>query len=787
MRVGDQVGGYRLERYVGADASGDLWEARDEALERAVLLRFPPEEFSSDSKSVERFRRCCRSLARLDHPHIAKVHELGEHEGRPYVAAAHDWAGTLPELLAGGPLSEAAVARLGIQSLGALEAASGGGVVHGAITPASFALGDGGEAQLVDFGFCNALSAGAPLSEVAELAHASPERAAGAAPTKASDVWSLVAVLRHALTGKPPFSGDYPAAVSYAVQNDPPEPLPESIGYSLRRALDDGFEKNPESRLSDAQELCRRLEAVRDEQETTKSIPLPTAPRRRVRRKQSRRAWIYGAAAAATAGAAGAWWGWSRSGSVPTGQLGGRSLAVLPLRNLSANPDEDFFADGMTDELITSLAQIEALRVISRTSVMQYKSREASIPEIADRLRVQYVLDGSVQRQGDQVRIQATLIEASSDRNVWANSYDQNLTDVFQLQSEVARAIADEIQLELTPDEQQRLAAAQPVKAGSYEVYLRGLYLLNRRTPDAIARARELFEDVVRADPAFALAHAGLADALTLQASRAVDAPDRLWPAARRAVDRALELDPELAAAYSTRGVIQSFYEWDWLGAERSYEQALRLGPGDAVARQRYGIYLSRVGRHQAAVDALDRAFEADPLSVPIAHSAGVVRFMARRYDEAVELFRRNEETSPTGYRSPWYIGRCLVESGRAAEALAPLQLAVERSGGLDFLRASLAYGQARAGDLASAQALLREFQSAAGPSYQSPAVRLIVQLGLGDSEAALDVLDEAVERRDSLLAWLLVDPVFDPLRDEARFQAVLERTGLAQASNASA
>ena len=785
MREGDQVGGYRLQRQISADSAGEHWEAHDDSLERVVLLRFPPPAATTHEQLLERFRRSGRSLARLDHPHIAKVHELGEHQGVPYIVIAHDGDETLAEALARGPLSEEAVVRLGIQASSALEEAARVGQLHGSLTPAALTLNSLGDARLIDLGFCDQAD---PLSP-SVVAYASPERAAGESASPESDVWSLAAVLYHALSGQAPFQGDYPAAIAYAIQNESPPPLASLKNAELRQILEQALLSDAESRLSDAGRLCARLQAVREQQETTRSMPLipPRKSKAKANTKASRRAWIYGAVAAAGAAAAGAWWGMSRLPSSPARRGGLRSLAVLPLRNLSADPDQDFFADGMTDELITSLAQIEALRVISRTSVMQYRQRDASIPEIAQRLQVQYVLDGSVQRQGDQVRIQATLIDAASDRNVWANSYDENLTDVFQLQSNVSRAIAQEIQLELTPDEQQRLEAIQTVKAGSYEIYLRALYLLNRRTTESIAQSRELFETLARSDPSFALGHAGLADALTLQASRAVEAPDVLWPAARRSVDRALELDPELAAAYSTRGVIQSFYEWDWLGAGRSYEQALRLGPGDAVARQRYGIYLSRVGRHEEAIQELDRAFEADPLSPPIAHSVGVVRFMARRYDEALGRFRRNEESSPSGYRSPWYIGRCLLELGRAAEAVPELRLAVERSRGLPFLRASLAYGQARAGDPDSARATLRELQQSGGDGYESPAVRVILRLALEETDAALDALDEAAERRDGLLVWLLVDPLFDPLRDHPRFQALLVQTGLAEAPNSGA
>lgn len=775
VQSGDRIGSYVLREQLADDRTGVVWIADDESLDRQVVLRFPPVGTRPDEETSRRFERCARTLSRLDHPNLTAVHAIGEHGGRPFLVSALEGDRTLEAELEDGPFDWRRVLEIGIQVSSALAAAEKVGLVHGSLTPSSLVAGASGDVRLVNLGFANwspdrgSAGRGEPVDE----AYASPHQCAGGEASPACDLWALGVVLYRALAGRAPFEGDYPAAVMYAVQHDEPLPLEVPECPKLADAVMRTISKDPQRRITSADELHRVLAAIRSEAEETRPAAPVSGPRTASHESPTRRGWLALAAAGGVAVAASAWFVLR-----PHKELGRRTLAVLPLRDLSAGGD-DFFVDGMTEELITSLAGIEALRVISRTSVMRFKQRHTPIPDVARELGVDFVLDGSAQQQGERIRIQAVLIDAREDRNVWSASYDRDLTDVFALQSEVSMAIAREIRVQLTPDEAGRLASTKRVRPETYEAYLRGLYQLNQRTGDSIERARDLFLEVNRSDPTFAPGFSGLADAYSLIAGRGESPPPELWEAALEAVEKAIELEPDLAGPHSTLGVIRSFYQWDWDAAGERYQEALRLAPGDATARQRYGIYLSRLGRFDEAVEEIRRAREIDPLSPTIAHSEGVVLYMARRFDEALARFDENTRSMPDSYRTSWYRGRCLAELGRYEEATEAIAQAVEQTGGLLFLRAFEANTRARGGDTAPAEAVVREIAETSSEQYVSPTSEVVVRLGLGQAEEALDALERAVEQRSGSLVWLLVDPLYDPLRRERRFAALLERVGL--------
>ena len=515
---------------------------------------------------------------------------------------------------------------------------------------------------------------------------------------------------------------------------------------------------------------------------TLPGAPFQTQPSRPVLAsleppRSTRRRWAAGGLAVVAAAAA-AWVG-LRSRSIPRRDAFGRAaVAVLPLRDLSAAADQDFFTEGLTEELITSIAKIGGIRVISRTSVMQYKGREAPLAEIGDELDVGYVVEGSVQRQGDRIRVNATLIDVESGQSLWADNYDHDLTDIFALQSEVAKRVAAEVEVNLTPEEEVRLSSSRTVRAPSYEKYLRGRYLMNRRTRESLAQARALFEEVNREDPDFAPAYAGLADAEILLAIVGAAPPGELWPLARREVQQALDLDPQLAEAYSTRALVRSFWDWRWEEAEVDYQAAIRLNPGDAVARQRHAILLSRLARHEEALEEIESARRMDPLSPTINHSAGVLLFMARRIDEAVARFEKNIRTDPNRYRPYRYLGRCHLIRGEHDRALEALRQAADLSGDNSFMIAEMVYGLGLAGRTEEAREKLGEID--AGGGYVSPSSWAVAYLGLGDYPQALAWLERAVNERSSLIVWMKVEPMFDPVRRDPKFQALLERMRLA-------
>lgn len=789
---GAVVGQYRVGKRLFADSEGSVYAAESSSGKGDATIRFLSSRLNEDPAARAAFNEQAKRLVELRHPNLARGFATGELEGRPYfISKTFEADKTLAARLAEGPLEATLALALIREAADGLAEAHGEGVVHGRIRPERIALGDR-TVTLFDFAFAIPGSDASVEVGGEPCDFASPERCSDGRADPRGDLWSLTAVLFAALAGRQPFEGPYGAALVYAILNeDPPriEHLDEKLRPGVEAFLAQGLAKNPQQRFRHAGEMSEALGRLLQGSAaplTTTTIPAAgfrtTSPSHRVvaslgPQRSTRRRWLVaglgGAAAVAVALIA------SRSRLTPRRDAAGRvALAVLPLRDLSAAPDQEFLTEGLTEELIMSIAKIGAIRVISRTSVMQYKGREASLEEIGDELDVDYVVEGSVQRHGDRIRVNATLIDVESGQNLWAENYDNDLTDILALQSEVAKQVAAEVEVQLTPEEEVRLSASRTVRAQSYEKYLRGRYWMNQRTRESLARARELFAAVNQEDPDFAPAFVGLADAEILLAIVGAAPPAELWPLARREIQKALDLDPELAEAYSTRALIRSFWDWRWEDAGLDYRAAIRLNPGDAVARQRYAIFLSRLGRHEEALREIERAREMDPLSPTINHSVGVLLYMARRIDEALARFDQNRRTDSDRYRAHRYLGRCYLVLEQYDKAIEYLRSALELADGNSFITAQLVHGLGLAGHTAEARRLLAEIGANGG--YVSPASWAVAHLGLSDYEQALTWLERAVDERSGLIVWMKVEPMFDPVRDDPRFQALLERVRLA-------
>ena len=451
------------------------------------------------------------------------------------------------------------------------------------------------------------------------------------------------------------------------------------------------------------------------------------------------------------------------------------SLAVLPLDNLSGDPAQQYFADGMTDALITELAKLDPLRVISRTSVMRFRNAKTPVARIARELGVQAVVEGTVMRSGDRVRITIQLIDAGADAHLWSESYERNAENILTLQSEVARAIAGQIHVVLTPEHEARLRASHPVPPAAQEAYLRGRFFWNKRTAEGLQEALRQFQEAVRRDAGYAAAHAGLADTYAVLPSYGLAAPDKAFPLARAAAARALELDDGLAEAHASLGFTRFHFDWDWEGAARELQRARELNPSYATARQWYAEILSARGKHAEALDEIRLARETDPLSVVIQANLGRLLLFARRYDEAVQEL---EQAALMDRQFAWayaLLALARAHAGRTGEATAAAETARALSGGASE---PLAYVEALRGDRSAARGRLRAIESRAqgssGESYYVAGIHAV----LGDQGNAMRWLERAVAERHSSLVFAAVDPAFDRMRADPRFAALLERIG---------
>jgi tetratricopeptide (TPR) repeat protein len=433
----------------------------------------------------------------------------------------------------------------------------------------------------------------------------------------------------------------------------------------------------------------------------------------------------------------------------------------------------------MTEALITDLCKIGALKVISRTSAMRYKGSDKPLPEIARELGVDAVVEGSVQRVGERVRITAQLIHAQTDEHLWAESYDRDVQDVLALQSEVARSIAQEIRVKLTPQEQARLGRIHRVSPEAHDAYLRGRSQWNKRTEAAVRRALQYFQQAIELDPAYALAHVGLADSYNILGFYATLPPKESFPRAKTAALRALQLDDTLGEAHTSLAYAIYNYDWDFPAALREFERAVELSPAYAVARQWHANPLMVVGRHEEAIAEVKRARELDPLSAVIQASVGWHLYYARQFEDAIEESRRALELDPDFALAHLWLGWALERTGRCQEAMKESQDASRLAGGSPYFLASLGHTYAVCGRTDDAEKILRQLEELARTTYISPYYRAVVELGLGRMEETFRWLERALEDRANLLVWLPVDSRLDPLRGDPHFQDLLRRIGL--------
>ena len=452
-----------------------------------------------------------------------------------------------------------------------------------------------------------------------------------------------------------------------------------------------------------------------------------------------------------------------------------RSLAVLPLENLSGDPEQEYFADGMTEALITELGKISALRVISRQSVMRYKDTDKPVPEIARELNVDAVVEGSVLRDGERVRIAAQLVQAAPERHLWAESYERDLSDVLALQGEVARAIAREIKVAVTPAEETRLASARPVNPEAYEAYLKGRYNMEKWSVDARKTATRYFQQAIEIDPDYALAYAGLAEAYNLQAGAAIPREEAI-PRARAAAKRALEIDDTLGEAHASLAIIRVLRDWDWVGAEQEFKRAIELNPNDPNAHHWYMHYLIWMGRTRDSLDPSQRALELDPLSPTMNSQLGEYYVFTRQYDRAIAQFRKTQTMDPNFFPMYRFFGRAYLGKGMYREAIAVLQDAVTLSGGDPDRVADLGYAYAVAGKRREALKVLDELKERSKHMNVPPFSIAVVYAGLGDEDQALEWLGKAHEERSWWMVTLNEFHAFDNLRSDSRFQELVRR-----------
>ena len=764
LRPGSVLGRYHIVERLGEGGMGSVYRASDPRLERDVALKVLHED-PDPGRGIDRRRQLrleARALSRLMHPNIATLFDLDTHDGVDFLVLEYVPGHTLAHLLESGPLPEARARAIALEVSEALEAAHEHGVVHRDLKPGNIILNPRGRAKVLDFGL--ARFQGSSTATMSTLKTADPvERFAGTMPYMApeqirgertdarTDVWALGVIMHEMCAGARPFAGtDYSQLLYRIVHEAAPalRTLRPGVSPAYAAIVARCLEKDPARRFADAASLRRALRG--DDSAGALAVPeiMDAAP--------------------------------ASAEPVSGGAIRIRSLAVLPLANRSGDPAQEFFVDGMTDALIADLAQIAALRVISRTSAMRFKGSDKPLPEIARDLHVDGIVEGSALLAGGRVRITVTLIEAATDRSLWAKSYERELTDILTLQSEVARAIAEEVRVQVTPEERTRLEPKGPVNPAAHVAYLQGRYLWNRWNTESFRHSLERYREAIEADPGYALAWAGLADSYATLGNTNAMAPAEAYVKAREAAERGLALDPSLAELHASLAYVHRFHDWDWARAERGFLRALELNPGYATGRRWYAQFLSGLGRHGEAIAEAERALELDPLSLVIHTAVGDVLFYARRYERAVSYYRRCVELDATFGPGHTDMARALEHLGRHEEAIAEFLVGVGHTpGGGMPASTGLATLLAAAGRREEAGAMIAALIERSQAAYVSPYGIASAYAVAGENAKALDWLERAYEQRDGTLVWIKVHPRMDGLRAEPRFRELLSKMKL--------
>lgn len=747
-----RLGPYEIVAPLGSGGMGEVYRARDPRLERDVAIKILPAHLAHDPTALARFEREAKAVAALCHPNVVAIHDFAVDHGISYIVTELLEGDTLRKSIERGSLGWRNALEIALAVAECLSAAHAKGITHRDLKPENIFLTSDGRVKVLDFGLARWVPAGEdaekqlvtqtdPGTVMGTVGYMSPEQVRGIAAEAPSDIFSLGCVLYEMISGQRAFSGRSSADVLVAIltQNPPSvsglvSQLPLEVDLLVAGCL----EKRVEDRFQSAKDLAFQLRSLLNDASTLKAPSLTT------RRK------------------------------------GIHSIAVLPFVNAEGNPDAEYFSDGITESIINNLSQLPKLRVIARSTVFRYKGKDLDPQRAGREMNVSVLLTGRIVQRGENSTIQVELVRAADGSQLWGERYTRPVVEIFAVEAEIASEISQKLKVKLTGEDKKRLAKRYTYDAEAYHLYLKGRFWWNKRVPDATLKSIPYFEQAIEKDPSYALAYTGLADAYSLLGASSVVDPSLVFPKAKAAALKALEIDDRLAEAHTSLAMIKIYWDWDWDGVEREAERANQLNPNYPTIHHWVSIYWCARSRFDKALEEIRQAQELDPLSFIISTHAGWVLYFARRYDEAIQQYRKTLDMEPNFVMALFLLGAAYVQKGMYDEAIANIGRAIELSKRASTeMIAALGNAYALAGRRAETMEILEELLAISPPRYVSPYDIATVYIGLGDKDRGFEWLEKAYQARIQWMVGLRADPRLDPIRSDPRFQTFLRRLKL--------
>ena len=777
------AGRYQIIEALGKGGMGKVYRVLDKKLNEEVALKLVRPEIASDKKTLERFSNELKIARKIAHKNVGRMYEMMEEKGIHFVTMEYVSGEDLKSFIKrAGPLSAGKTTFIAKQVCEGLAEAHKLGVVHRDLKPQNIMIDKEGNSRIMDFGIARSRKAKGITADgmiIGTPEYMSPEQVEGKEADHRSDIYSIGVILYEMVTGRIPFEGDAPLSIVLKHKTETPRDprelnaqIPDDLSHVILKCL----EKNKEKRYQAAEEILSEVGKIEKHIPTSERI----APKRKTITSKEitvtfglKKLFIPALVLIALV-AVGLiiWQPWLQKEVAPAPSAK-PSIAVLPFKDLSPQKDQEYFCEGLADELINRLTKIESLKVPARTSSFSFKEKGLAIQEIGKNLDVKTVLEGSVRKAENKLRITVQLVKVSDGYPIWSEKFDRNMEDIFSLQDEISLAIINNLKIELLGQEEAKLVKRYTENFKAHNSYLQGLYFWNRRTKEGMEKAVEYFKKAIEEDPQYALAYSGISDSYSLLGYWGFLELKEAYPKAKAAAMKALEIDDMLAEAHASLASIKAVYEWDWQETERGFKRALELNPKYATARVWYGVfYLWPMGQHEEAMREVNRAQELDPLSPIINFSIGFLLYYSQQYDQAIEVFQNVLAMEPNFPPASTFLSMAYIKKGMYDKAIRQ-EIRASRFLGIWDERTigAIENTYARSGFEAAVQKIL--------DVTKNPSSRAWLYAFLEKKDEAFECLEQAYEQRDSSLLYLKTEPVFESLRSDPRFKALLKKVGL--------